>query len=74
MDADNASGTAVSDAVKGIHLAAAPGEKNAYGSDDFVVKCLFNHLRLNRRVATRHENHAANNYAKIRIAPIRLWS
>ncbi|WP_404372526.1 serine hydrolase domain-containing protein [Corallococcus coralloides] len=37
VDADNASVTAAIVAAKGAPLASAPGEKNAYGSDDFVL-------------------------------------
>ncbi|WP_434300253.1 serine hydrolase domain-containing protein [Corallococcus exiguus] len=37
VDADNASVTAAIDAAKRAPLASAPGEKNAYGSDDFVL-------------------------------------
>ncbi|QAT85980.1 beta-lactamase [Corallococcus coralloides] len=37
VDADNASVTAAIDVAKRAPLASAPGEKNAYGSDDFVL-------------------------------------
>ncbi|MHA7631716.1 serine hydrolase domain-containing protein [Corallococcus sp. M7] len=37
VDADNASVTAAIDTAKRAPLASAPGEKNAYGSDDFVL-------------------------------------